>query len=126
MLARLNRTSEYLDLQALVTLTNATDTAFEGAALRLVAGEVNQGRPASKRPQSYMRAEVAASMAPAADMSPPVAAAYRYAYPFGRPAPLTRGERKPIPRIGSAKRRERMCQNVEISRGGVYIKQKKN
>src|SRR3546814_8147338 len=28
--ARLNRTSEYLDLQALVTLTNATDTAFEG------------------------------------------------------------------------------------------------
>src|SRR3546814_2791501 len=97
MLARLNRTSEYLDLQALVTLTNATDTAFEGAALRLVAGELNQGRQASKRQQSYMRAEVAASMAPAADMSQAVAAADRYVYTLGRPVTLHRGETKQIP-----------------------------
>src|SRR5690606_20036882 len=41
--ARLNRGGDYLDLQALVTLTNTTDSSFEGAALRLVAGEVNQG-----------------------------------------------------------------------------------
>src|SRR3546814_6925349 len=95
MLARLNRTSEYLDLQALVTLTNATDTAFEGPALRLVAGEVNQGRQASKRQQSYMRAEVADSMAPAADMSQAVSAADRYMSTLGRQVTLQLGARKP-------------------------------
>src|SRR3546814_8249113 len=44
-----------------------------------------------------MRAEVAASMAPAADMSQAVAAADRYVYTLGRPVTLQRGEMKQIP-----------------------------
>src|SRR3546814_19115235 len=37
--ARLNQAGDRLDLQALVTLSNATDIDFPGAHLRLVAGE---------------------------------------------------------------------------------------
>lgn len=95
--ARLNRTSEYLDLQALVTLTNATDSDFEGAALRLVAGEVNQGPQTFKGQQTFMRAESAVAMAPAADMSEAVAAADRYVYSLANPVTLRRGETKQIP-----------------------------
>ncbi|MGF1631550.1 MAG: DUF4139 domain-containing protein [Kiloniellaceae bacterium] len=106
--ARLNRTSEYLDLQALVTLTNTTDSDFEGAALRLVAGEVNQGPRMLKGQQQFMRGEASMAMAPAADMSEAVAAADRYIYSLGRPVTLRRGETKQIPLMSA--------QNVRIVR----------
>jgi hypothetical protein len=106
--ARLNRTSEYLDLQALVTLSNATDTAFEGAALRLVAGEVNQGPQVFKGQQQFMRAEASMAMAPAADMSQAVAAADRYVYTLANPVTLRRGETKQIPLMSA--------QNVRVVR----------
>lgn len=106
--ARLNRTSEYLDLQALVTLTNATDSDFEGAAVRLVAGEVNRGPRVFKAQQAYARGEAAMAMAPAADMSQAVAAADRYVYSLGRPMTLRRGETKQIPLMSA--------QNVRVVR----------
>jgi hypothetical protein len=107
--ARLNRTSEHLDLQALVTLTNATDSDYEGAALRLVAGEVNQGPRALKGQQQFARAEAAVSMAaPAADMSEAVATADRYVYNLSRPVTLRRGETKQIPLMSA--------QNVRVVR----------
>jgi hypothetical protein len=106
--ARLNRTSEYLDLRALVTLTNATDSDFEGAALRLVAGEVNQGPQTFKGQQTFMRAESAVAMAPAADMSEGVAAADRYVYSLANPVTLRRGETKQIPLM--------TAQNVRVVR----------
>src|SRR3546814_19634366 len=55
-----------------------------------------------------MRAEVAASMAPAADMSQAVAAADRYVYTLGRPVTLQRGETKQIPLM--------TAQNVRVVR----------
>jgi hypothetical protein len=106
--ARLNRTSEYLDLQALVTLTNTTDSDFEGAALRLVAGEVNQGPRVFKGPQPFARGEATMAMAPAADMSPAVAAADRYVYSLAQPVTLRRGETKQIPLM--------TAQNVRVVR----------
>lgn len=95
--ARLNRTGEYLDLQALVTLTNATDSSFAGAALRLVAGEVNQGPRVFKGQQMYARGEAAMAMAPAPDMSDASAAGDRYVYTLAQPVTLRRGETKQIP-----------------------------
>jgi len=106
--ARLNRTGEYLDLQALVTLANATDTDYEGAALRLVAGEVNQGPRTFKGQQQFMRAEAQMSMAPAADMSQAVAAGDRYVYTLARPVTLRRGETRQIPLMSA--------QNVRVVR----------
>jgi hypothetical protein len=96
--ARLNRSADRLDLQALVTLTNGTDSDFEGATLRLVAGEVNIGAPVFKT-QQYARGgmEMAMAAAPAADMSGPQAAGDRYVYSLARPANLKRGETKQIP-----------------------------
>jgi len=95
--ARLNGNADRLDLSALVTLTNSTDSDFVGATLRLVAGEVNQATPVFGQPKAYSaRAEMAA-MAPAADMSAPVAAADRYVYSVQRPVTLRRGETKQIP-----------------------------
>ncbi len=95
--ARLNGASDRLDLSALVTLTNATDSDFEGATLRLVAGEVNQAAPAFKAQPQRMRLESAVAMAPADDMAAPVAAADRYVYKVQRPVTLRRGETKQIP-----------------------------
>ena len=96
--ARLNAASDRLDLSALVTLTNATDTDFEGATLRLVAGEVNTAGPVQPpRPVLMARAESMAAMAPAQDMAAPVAAADRYVYSVERPVTLRRGETKQIP-----------------------------
>ncbi len=95
--ARLNAASDRLDLSALVTLTNATDTDFEGATLRLVAGEVNQGPVAYKPQQQFLARAARADMAPEADMSEAAAAADRYVYSLGRPVSLARGETKQIP-----------------------------
>jgi hypothetical protein len=94
--ARLNPSADRLDLSALVTLTNATDSDFAGATLRLVAGEVNQGAQ-PYREQPYMRMETAVAMAPAADASAPEAAGDRYVYSITRPVTLKRGETKQIP-----------------------------
>ncbi|HMA14827.1 MAG: DUF4139 domain-containing protein [Bacteroidota bacterium] len=94
---RLNRTGDYLDLQALVTLSNTTDSSFEGAALRLVAGEVNQGPRTFKGQEMFMRGQAAVAMAPAADMSQAVAAGDRYVYTLAQPVTLRRGETKQIP-----------------------------
>src|SRR3546814_15683033 len=55
-----------------------------------------------------MPAEVAASMAPAADMSQAVAAADRYVYTLGRPVTLQRGETKQLPLM--------TAQNVRVVR----------
>lgn len=97
--ARLNTASDRLDLQALVTLTNATDSNFEGATLRLVAGEVNQAAPAPRPVLGAMAMQEAdvARMAPAPQMSKAVAAADRYVYALQRPVTLRRGETKQIP-----------------------------
>ena len=97
--ARLNPAADRLDLAALVTLTNATDSDFVGAALRLVAGEVNQAGPVFGQPKAYSaRAEMAAmAPMPADDMSAAVAAADRYVYSMERPVTLRRGETKQIP-----------------------------
>lgn len=97
--ARLNAASDRLDLSALVTLSNTTDTDFAGATLRLVAGEVNQGPVAFKGRQEFSRGQAALAMAPApeADMSEAVAAADRHVYSLGRPVTLARGETKQIP-----------------------------
>lgn len=97
--ARLNSASDRLDLSALVTLTNATDSDFEGATLRLVAGEVNQGaRPQPPRPVLMAgRAADVANLEAAPEMSTAVAAADRYVYALQRPVTLRRGETKQIP-----------------------------
>lgn len=97
--ARLNAAADRLDLSALVTLTNATDTDFEGAILRLVAGAVNQGPVAYKAEQveQFVTMQARADMAPAPEMSEAVAAADRYVYSLGRPVTLSRGETKQIP-----------------------------
>lgn len=58
--ARLNAEENQLDLTAMVTLTNGTGTAFDDAALRLVAGDVNQAPPALQRAQMKMMTEAAA------------------------------------------------------------------
>jgi hypothetical protein len=100
--ARLNAAADRLDLSALVTLSNATDSDFEGATLRLVAGEVSQGAPVFKGRQQVMRAESTMAMAPAADMSAPQAAADRYVYSVARPVTLRRGETKQIPLMSAA------------------------
>lgn len=96
--ARLDAGSQRLDLSALVTLGNATDSDFEGASLRLVAGEVNQGGGA-RPPQPMMMAQAAdaARMEAAPEMSKAVAAADRYVYALQRPVTLRRGETKQIP-----------------------------
>ncbi|MGD1880229.1 MAG: DUF4139 domain-containing protein, partial [Kiloniellaceae bacterium] len=99
--ARLNAAGDRLDLSALVTLANSTDSDFEGATLRLVAGEVNQGAAVFKGQAYAARAEMAA-MAPAQDMSQPVAAADRYVYSVERPVTLRRGETKQIPLMSAA------------------------
>ncbi len=108
--ARLNAGSDRLDLQALVTLTNATDSNFEGATLRLVAGEVNQGVPAPRPVLGAMAMQEAdvARMAPAPEMSKAVAAADRYVYALQRPVTLRRGETKQIPLMSA--------QNVKVVR----------
>lgn len=96
--ARLNPAADRLDLAALVTLTNGTDSDFVGAALRLVAGEVNQAAPMFKEQSYGARAEMAAmAPMPADDMSAPVSAADRYVYSVERPVTLRRGETKQIP-----------------------------
>lgn len=105
--ARLNRTSDFLDLQALVTLSNSTDTDFSGASLRLVAGEVNQG-PRTLKGQPQFAREATMAMAPAADMSEAVSAADRYVYTLAQPVTLARGETKQIPLMSA--------QNVTVIR----------
>jgi len=96
--ARLNAASDRLDLAALVTLTNATDSDFTDATLRLVAGEVNQATPVFKGQAYAARGETAAMATMQADgMSAPVAAADRYVYSVERPVTLRRGETKQIP-----------------------------
>ena len=96
--ARLNAAADRLDLSALVTLTNGTDSDFEGASLRLVAGEVNLGAPVFKAQQAARTQMVLlGGQAPAADMSAPQAAGDRYVYALARPVTLKRGETKQIP-----------------------------
>ncbi|MEQ8355755.1 MAG: hypothetical protein RH942_09490 [Kiloniellaceae bacterium] len=96
--ARLNAGGDRLDLSALVTLANATDSDFERASLRLVAGEVNQRQPIFKGAQMMLRAGAeTAAMAPADEMAGPVAAADRYVYSLARAVSLKRGETKQIP-----------------------------
>lgn len=96
--ARLNAASNRLDLSALVTLANATDSDFENATLRLVAGEVNQERPVALARQDMIRAGAEMAMAaPAPQMSAPVAASDRYVYSLDRRVTLKRGETKQIP-----------------------------
>lgn len=100
--ARLNRGGDYLDLQALVTLTNATDSSFAGAVLRLVAGEVTEGPRVYKGLQTYAaRGEAALAMAPAPDMSEAAAAGDRYVYTLAQPVTLRRGETKQIPLLSA-------------------------
>ncbi|MEO3427541.1 DUF4139 domain-containing protein [Pelagibius sp. CAU 1746] len=108
--ARLNAASDRLDLQALVTLTNATDSNFDGATLRLVAGEVNQAVSAPRPMLGAMAMQEAdvARMAPAPAMSKAVAAADRYVYALQRPVTLRRGETKQIPLMSA--------QNVKVLR----------
>lgn len=107
--ARLNVTSNRLDLSALVTLTNATDSDFQGATLRLVAGEVNQASPPPRPVVGMARQEMmAADMAAAPQMSEAVAAADRYVYALQRPVTLRRGETKQIPLMSA--------QNVKVLR----------
>lgn len=107
--ARLNAASDRLDLSALVTLTNTTDSDFEGATLRLVAGEVNQGpRPQPPRPVLMARQASMADRAPAPEMSEAVAAADRYVYSLARPVTLKRQETKQIPLMSA--------QNVKVVR----------
>ena len=96
--ARLNAAGDRLDLSALVTLGNTTDSDFENATLRLVAGEVNQERPIVMARQDMVRAGAEMAMAaPAPQMSGPVAAGDRYVYSVERPVSLKRGETKQIP-----------------------------
>jgi hypothetical protein len=99
--ARLNAASDRLDLSALVTLSNGTDTAFEGATLRLVAGEVNQGPVFHKQEMQYFAQDSRAALAAAPQMSEAVAAADRYVYSLGRPVTLQRGETKQIPMMSA-------------------------
>lgn len=107
--ARLNAAADRLDLSALVTLSNSTDTDFDGASLRLVAGEVNQGPVAYKAEREQVMAmQARADMAPAPEMSGAVAAADRYVYSLGRPVTLSRGETKQIPLMSA--------QNVKVAR----------
>ncbi len=107
--ARLNARGDRLDLSALVTLTNATDTSFADATLRLVAGEVNLEQPAFKaqREMAFAQADMSRA-APAAEMSAPVAAGDRYVYSLERPITLKRGETKQIPLMSA--------QNVKVTR----------
>jgi len=120
--ARLSAAGDRLDLSALVTLTNATDSDFLGANLRLVAGEVNQGPRPFKDPQAMMRAEAAMAAAPAADMSEAVAAADRYVYSLARPVSLRRGETKQVPLMSArdvAVTREYRFENLIMARPGI-------
>ncbi|GAB4394116.1 MAG: DUF4139 domain-containing protein [Kiloniellaceae bacterium] len=121
--ARLNAASDRLDLQALVTLSNATDTDFSGATLRLVAGEVNQGGAMpSPQPIFKARQESMAMAASAQDMAAPVAAADRYVYSLQRPVTLRRGETKQIPLMSAqgvkVTREYRFDDRLHAYRGG--------
>lgn len=94
--ARLNAAEDQMNLSALVTLTNATRSDYRDAALRLVAGEVNQTNvvPLS---QPKVRNEMVAMSAPADAIGPPQSASDRYVYPLQRPVTLLRGETKQVP-----------------------------
>lgn len=94
--ARLNAAEDRMDLSALVTLTNATRSDYRDAALRLVAGDVNQ-TGAVPLSQPKFRNEMVAMSAPADAIAPPQSASDRYVYPVQRPVTLLRGETKQVP-----------------------------
>lgn len=94
--ARLNAAEDRMDLSALVTLTNATRSDYRDAALRLVAGDVNQTN-AVPLSQPKFRNEMVAMSAPADAIAPPQSASDRYVYPVNRPVTLLRGETKQVP-----------------------------
>mgnify|MGYP001812967220 CR=1 FL=1 len=112
-----------LRLEAMVTLANATEVAFEDAALRLVAGEVNTGPHPQPMPrQAMMRAE--ASMADAAPPAPEPAGE-RYVYTLPDPVSLGPGERRQIalftPRDIPIERKLRFENIVRFQSGGGKI-----
>jgi len=82
-----------LKLDAMMTLINNTDVAFQQASLRLIAGEVDAGpRPL---PRGLRGAEMAMMQAEAA-APPPTAAGERYLYLIDRPVDIGPGEQKQL------------------------------
>ncbi len=95
--ARLNESGDRLRLAGLVTLTNGTDLAFEGAVLRLVAGEVSRAGPGVPRPEAMVMDMAVRSAAAPRQMPEARAAADRYLYELPRPIDLGRNETRQVP-----------------------------
>lgn len=96
--AELNEAEDRLDLSAMVTLRNNTGSAFDDAALRLVAGQVNlQTRsPQPSPPMMMTRAKGAMMESAEADMSAPQSVSDRYVYDLARPVTVGARETKQI------------------------------
>ncbi len=122
--ARLDAGGSALDLTGFVTQINNSGAGFENAALRLVAGEVNQVTPAP-RPRAMRMATMESTAAPAMDMSAPEAASDRYLYRYDRRLDLADRETKQVTlfqaRGVAAVRRYRFEDLVNVHEGAEEI-----
>ncbi len=92
--ATLDPDGSRLDLTGLITIVNGSGAGFEGASLRLVAGEVNRVRaPRAEQVMQMARMESLAA-APMADVPVQRAASDRYLYSYDRPVDLADRETK--------------------------------
>ena len=96
--AELSDDESKLDLTALMTLTNGGDGDYPNAAVRLVAGQVNQAgpRPLAKQRGAVMAMAEAAPAAPQANVQAQ-SVSDRYIYDLPDPVTLLRRETKQVP-----------------------------
>ena len=96
--AELGAAEDQLDLTALMTLTNASDGDYPEAAVRLVAGQVNQARPVPLPQQrGQMMALAEAAPAPGAAAVEAQSVSDRYIYDLPGTVTLLRRETKQVP-----------------------------
>lgn len=98
--AELDGNGRQLDLNGWVTLTNSSGTAFENAALQLVAGQVNRVRAA---PRAYLaKAEAIALAAPAPAPREEALLDY-HLYSFERPTTLADNQTKQLALLSASR-----------------------
>ena len=94
--ARLDEAGTRLDLTGLVTVTNNSGAAFEGAVLRLVAGEVRKVASAPMPRERVMRQATVHAETAMTDAPVQTAVSDRYLYRYERPVDLADRETKQL------------------------------
>lgn len=99
--AELNADDDELDLMGWVTLTNNSGATYNNATMQLVAGDVNQVRPAMRQTMKRSRAVMAESMDASAGMQEESLFEY-HLYTLGRPTTIADKQTKQVSLLTAA------------------------